>query len=89
MASATYQGDDTKAPGSWNAKVYRNKAGILKVVTTDMGVLDALLTNTAQSGHVSEPMEKKSERIITIDDSGWGFAIMGVLIGAHDSQARS
>lgn len=80
------KGDDTKALGSWNAKVYRNKAGILKVVTTDMGVLDALLTNTAQSGHVSAPMEKKSERIITIDDSGWGFPLGGVLIGAHDSQ---
>ncbi|HWQ96173.1 MAG TPA: hypothetical protein VN368_02250 [Candidatus Methylomirabilis sp.] len=80
------KGDDTKAPGSWNAKVYRNKAGILKVVTADMVVLDALLTNTAPFAPVSAPMEKKSERIVTIDDSGWGFPLMGVLIGAHDSQ---
>lgn len=80
------KGDNTKAPGSWNAKVYKNKAGILKVVTTDMGVLDALLTNTAQSGPVSAAMEKKSERIVTVDDSGWGYPLLGVLIGAHDSQ---
>jgi hypothetical protein len=80
------KGDDTKAPGSWNAKVYRNKAGILKVVTTDMDILDSLLTNTAPSTPVSVATEKKSKRVITIDDSGWGFPLMGVLIGAHDSQ---
>ncbi len=80
------KGDDTKAPGSWNAKVYRNKAGILKVVTTDMGVLDALLTNTPLSAPMSAAMEREPERIITIDDSGWGFALLGVLIGAYDSQ---
>jgi hypothetical protein len=66
------KGDDTKAPCSWNAKVYRNKAGILKVVTTDMDVLDALLTNTAQSDSVSAAIKRKPNHIITIDDSGWG-----------------
>ena len=51
-----------------------------------MGVLDALLMNTAPSAPVSAATERKSERIITVDDSGWGYPILGVLIGAHDSQ---
>ncbi len=29
--------------------------------------------------------EKKYERIISIDDSGWGSPLLGVLIGAHDT----
>ena len=44
-----------------------------------MGVLDALLMNTATSAPVSVATEKKSERIITVDDSGWGYPILGVV----------
>lgn len=80
------KGDNARAPTSWNSKVFRNKAGILKIVTTDIGILDALLMNTVRSAPVSAATEKKSDRIVTIDDSGWGYPLLGVLIGAHDSQ---
>jgi hypothetical protein len=53
-------------------KVYRNKAGILKVVTTCMGVLDALLMDTARYVPESAATEKKSERIITIETQAGG-----------------
>ncbi len=40
------KGDGVKAPESWNARVYANSAGNMKVVTTDMAVLAALLSES-------------------------------------------
>jgi len=74
------KGDGIKAPESWNAKVYTNSAGNMKVVTTDMAALVALLSESPRTA-LPEP-----GRIISIDDSGWGFPLLGVLIGVHDSR---
>ena len=76
------KGDGIRAPESWNARVYTNDAGNMKVVTTDMATLVALL-----SGQTQAPRRVSSEpgRVISIDDSGWGFPIGGTLVGLHDS----
>ena len=76
------KGDGIRAPGSWNARVYTNDAGNMKVVTTDMATLVALL-----SGQPQAPQRASSEpgRVISIDDSGWGFPLLGTLVGLHDS----
>lgn len=65
------RGDGARAPESWNATVYRNNKGQLKLVTTDFAVLQKLL-----------PGEQK--HTIQVDDSGWGFPLGGVMIGATD-----
>ncbi len=77
------KGDGVRAPASWNAKVYTNSAGNMKVVTTDMAVLAALLSESSQ-GTLPEP-----GRVISIDDSGWGFPLGGTLVGMHDSLDNS
>ncbi|MBU4223258.1 MAG: hypothetical protein KKA10_16825 [Euryarchaeota archaeon] len=63
------KGDGIRALESWNAMVYTNDAGNMKVVTTDMTTLVALL-----SGQPQAPKRVSSEpgRVISIDDSGWG-----------------
>ncbi|CAJ36094.1 hypothetical protein [Methanocella arvoryzae] len=65
------RGDGVRAPESWTATVYRNKKGQLKLVTSDDSVLRKLL-----------PVEQKP--VIQVDDSGWGFPLGGVMIGATD-----
>jgi hypothetical protein len=97
------KGDGIKAPESWNAKVYTNKAEELKLVITDVDIFNDLMM-----GRKVRAMEKvtckehcvdcaphkaaecevsslESRRIISIDDSGWGFPIGGTLVGLHDS----
>ena len=43
------KGDGIRAPESWNARVYTNDAGNMKVVTTDMAILVALLSGQSQA----------------------------------------
>lgn len=76
------KGDGIRAPESWNAGVYTNNAGNMKVATTDMATFVALL-----SGHPQAPHRVSSEpgRVISIDDSGWSFPIGGTLVGLHDT----
>lgn len=80
------KGDGIRAPESWNARVYTNDAGNMKVVTTDMATLAVLL-----SGQQQAPRRVSSEpgRVISIDDSGWGFPLQGTLVGLHDSLDNS
>lgn len=68
-------GDGRRAPDSWTVKVYRNAKGQLKLVTDDYDLLMRLIGG-----------EKQGERktIIKVDDSGWGFPLGGVMIGATD-----
>ena len=68
------RGDGERAPEKWNAKVYRNKEGRLRLVTVDLRTLQDMLEGRA---HVKK-------RIIQVDDAGWGFPIGGVMIGATD-----
>jgi hypothetical protein len=83
------KGDGEKAPQSWNARIYTNSAGNMKVVTTDISVLLALLDGRQQTQKTAQPVNLEADRVISIDDSGWGFPLLGTLIGLHDSLDNS
>jgi hypothetical protein len=83
------KGDGVRAPQSWNARIYTNSAGNMKVVTTDTAILAALLDGQQQDQQVVPPAKPEASRVISIDDSGWGFPLLGTLIGLHDSLDNS
>ncbi len=68
------RGDGKRAPEKWNAKVYRNKEGRLRLVTVDLRTLQDMLEG---KGHAKK-------RVVQVDDAGWGFPLGGVMIGATD-----
>jgi hypothetical protein len=68
-------GDGVRVSPKWNAKVYTNKKGQLKVVTNDYDTLDNLLNH-------NPPPDTNGKKVIQIDDAGWGFPLGGVMIGA-------
>ncbi|MFH1133445.1 MAG: hypothetical protein V1735_03065 [Nanoarchaeota archaeon] len=71
------QGDGIRADPKFNVKVYRGKEG-LKISTNDEHTLRCLIDNI--------PMRpSKVARTLSIDDSGVGFLLGGVLCGLHDS----
>ena len=72
-------GDDIRASTKFNAKVYKGKKG-LKILTNDYATLKKLIEG--------KQSKKTYERIIYIDDSGWGFPLGGVLIGAYDDLSK-
>ncbi len=67
-------GDDVRVSSKWDARVYRNAQGRLKLVTTDYHTLEQLLSGRAVA----------RENVIRIDDAGWGFPLGGVMIGAEN-----
>lgn len=69
------RGDGVRAPEKWNARVYRDKNGRLKLVTVDLRTLADLLEGR-------EPAVRR--RVVSVDDAGWGFPLGGVMIGASD-----
>ncbi len=73
-------GDTIRAPETFNAKVYSGKKG-LKLVTNDHETLMDLINGKQKNGSYS--------RTIFIDDSGWGFPLGGVLVGAYDTLTNS
>ncbi len=54
-----------------------------------MAILSALLDGRQQAQKMTPPVKFEAERVITIDDSGWGFPLLGTLIGLHDSLDNS
>jgi len=62
------KGDGEKAPQSWNARIYTNSAGNMKVVTTDMSVFSALLDGRQHAQKMTPPAKPEAGRVITIDD---------------------
>lgn len=70
-------GDGTRASPKWNAKVYRDSKGRLKLVTVDLKTLEDMISG-------SVPPSRKN--IIRVDDAGWGFPLGGVMIGATDEK---
>jgi hypothetical protein len=66
-------GDGVRVTPKWTARVYRNEKGQLKLVTTDYHTLERLLSG--------EPHAR--EKVIKVDDAGWGFPLGGVMIGAE------
>ena len=73
-------GDGVRASAKFNAKIYKGKKG-LKLVTNDFHTLMNLMENKIVS-------EKDYKRIIYLDDSNWGCAIGGVLVGAYDTLTK-
>ncbi|HTX44323.1 MAG TPA: hypothetical protein VMC61_06295 [Methanocella sp.] len=67
------RGDGVRVSKKWNARVYKDKAGRLKLVTVDLKALRDMLEGRA---HVVK------ERTVSVDDAGWGFPLGGVMIGA-------
>ncbi len=70
-------GDGIRASSKFNFQVYSGKGG-LKLVTNDKHTLDRLLRG--------EIPDTKGKRIISIDDSGWGCPVGGVLCGLYDEE---
>ena len=58
----------------WNVKIYKSGS----VVCNDMYVLKQLLSEEG----VKKPDESK--KLLKIDDSGWGFPALGVMVGVCD-----
>jgi hypothetical protein len=71
------RGDGVRAPAKWNARVYKDKKGRLKLVTVDLETLRGMLEGRAPAAR---------HRVISVDDAGWGFPLGGVMIGASDGQ---
>ncbi len=69
------RGDGVRASPKWNARVYRDKGGRLKLVTVDLRALNDMLEGRAPAA---------KNRAIAVDDAGWGFPLGGVMIGATD-----
>lgn len=70
-------GDGTRASPKWNAKIYRNDRGELKLVTVDYKTLEDMLAGRSA---------RVKTKILRIDDAGWGFPIGGVMIGVTDEK---
>ncbi len=70
-------GDGVRADSKFNIKIYRGKKG-MTLVTNDEHTLKCLI-----NGEQTKP--ENVERVISIDDSGVGFLLGGVLCGVHDS----
>jgi hypothetical protein len=71
------RGDGKRAPEKWNARVYKDKSGRLKLVTVDLRTLQDMLEGRVPAAR---------RRVISVDDAGWGFPLGGVLIGASDGK---
>lgn len=71
------RGDGARAPEKWNAWVYKDKRGRLKLVTVDLKTLMDLLEGRGPA------MRRQA---IQVDDAGWGFPLGGVMIGATDGR---
>lgn len=70
-------GDGIRASQKFNFQVYTGKNG-LRLVTNDKPTLDRLLSGEGN-------IDITGKRIITLDDSGVGFPIGGVLYGVYDA----
>ncbi len=71
------RGDGVRASEKWNARVYRDSSGHLKLVTVDLATLRDMLEGRRPS---------VKGRTIRVDDAGWGFPLGGVMIGATDGE---
>jgi len=60
---------------TFNVKIYQNKKGQRKIVTTDQQLLQQII-----QGKTLEQSNKKKYTIM-VDDSMWGFPLGGVLVG--------
>jgi len=71
----SYQGAGTLVTPKWNIKIYTSGSA----VCTDGALLQSLLKGTLKP-------PDQSLKVIQIDDAGWGFPLLGVMVGATDGQ---
>ena len=75
---ANYQGDGSRVPANFRASIYQGRKGYSLVSTWEQELKELI------SGR--NPWNKKADRIVQIDDAGWGLIIGGVMIGLYDRQ---
>jgi hypothetical protein len=80
--AASYCGTGGRVSHKWNVKVYRPQkiTGMQSVVCVDFHLLDEIVAN----GGSLPGMSRK--KVITIDDSGWGFPLCGVMVGVTNGE---
>ena len=65
----SYKGAGTLVTPKWNIKIYNSGS----VVCTDGALLQSMLQGTLKA-------PDKSLKIIQVDDAGWGFPLLGVMV---------
>ena len=84
------RGNGRPLPDTFVVKVYRGKRG-LRLVCPDYVALrgEIAAMQDAAAGTAAPPVAATGpKRILEIDDSGWGFFLLGVLCGLRDSLTR-
>jgi hypothetical protein len=71
----SYKGTGTLVTPKWNVKIYKSGS----VVCTDESLLHKMI-----KGNLKPP--DKALKVIQVDDSGWGFPLLGVMVGVSDGQ---
>jgi hypothetical protein len=69
----SYKGTGGLVTPKWNIKIYTSGS----VVCTDGTLLQSLIQGTLNA-------PDQSLKVIQVDDSGWGFPLMGVMVGISD-----
>ncbi len=81
---AAYRGTGDLVPSTWNVIIYRPKRlrpGWQSVVCVDFEVLRYLWRQDY------DRLKPSGKVAISIDDAGWGFPLLGVLVGASEGVA--
>jgi hypothetical protein len=73
---ANYQGNGDKVPANFRVSIYQGRKGYSVVSTCEQELQELI------SGR--NPWNKKTKRIVQIDDAGFGCIIAGVMIGLYD-----
>lgn len=71
----TYKGAGTLITEKWNVKIYNSGS----IVCTDFQILNAI-----EKDELKAP--DASLKVIQIDDAGWGFPLLGVMVGVTDGE---
>lgn len=69
----SYKGNGILISDKWNVKIYTSGS----VVCADEKILCDILAGTLSS-------PDHSKKVLQIDDSGWGFCLLGVMVGVCD-----
>jgi len=70
-----YKGTEKLISSKWNIKIYTSGS----VVCNDVYTLEKIMLN-----QLKEP--DNSLKVIQIDDAGWGFPLLGVMVGVTDGE---
>jgi hypothetical protein len=71
----SYKGTNKTIPSKWNIKIYRSG----NIVCVDNKIVKDILNNTLN-------ITDANLKVLQIDDAGWGFPLLGVMIGITDGE---